>query len=466
MKFIVTIPALGLAVLTCLPVPSPAQTTFLADYENGLDAVYAAGSPKAQYSVRMPKDGARLADGKFGKGLFLEKSVGAFGFGYETRSNFSHEHGTVEFWYKPEWSSDFKDPDEAAWLKPAAGSSFILFSTLDSPYGYRLHKNQYNYLSFYYSYSYKTYAEVGTVPLEKLFWRKGEWTYVAVAWDEHEGRLFLNGKLIACSDEWSVKTPWEDRFFLSGWGTFDDVRISSNKVYISSFAVPAAPLKVEKAIPPPPAPAITPQEEQALEAERTLFLADFRDGATARFAKGSSCALFNRPAEFEGVGADKVLRFRRTGAVPEVTLGYPARDQINPFLGTVEIVFRPASTNQEQAILFDVSDLYQQDAFSRRQGMRLVLKNAGMLEWQHLSQGRIVAAVDAPIALQTDAWNRVGFSWRASTITLLQGGQTIKQQVGVPLPCTLPAYFFIGSDSQGTTNSFDGWFRSVKIMRK
>ncbi len=106
----------------------------------------------------------------------------------------------MEFWFRPEHDSD-KCDDDPEWMKSSAASSFTLFSTAEPLYGYRLNKNQYNYFSFIYSYSYQTKAQVGTLlPPERLFWKKGEWSHFAAAWNQREARLFINGRLIACTD--------------------------------------------------------------------------------------------------------------------------------------------------------------------------------------------------------------------------------------------------------------------------
>ncbi len=432
-----------------------------------MDAGYAAGDPRAFFSVRAPREGVRLvADGRFGRGLFLDRNVREFMFGYDSRSNFCYERGTVEFWFRPEHDSDYKGDDDPEWMKSSAASSFILFSTAEPPYGYRLHKNQYNYFSFNYSYSYKLLADVGTVAPVKLFWRKGVWSHFAVAWDEQEARLFLDGRLIACTDHWGVKKPFDDRFFLSGWGTFDDVRISDGKLYVSSFAPPAAPLQALKNVPPPPPPALPAAEQAVLEKDATLFYADYGRSATAVFARGARDGVSNRPLEFDGPDGARALRLKRAGAMPEAALGYRTADNLSRFLGTVELVLRPGDMHAWPAVLFDCSDLETPSARSQRQGMRLMLKDAETLEWQNLARDRVVASVSAPVKLNPAGWNRLGFSWRGGGITLRQDGQPVGQATGVPLPYKLPAYFFVGSDSQGTTNMFDGWIKAVKVFRK
>ncbi len=451
----------------CRPASGAPQTTFLADFEQGLDAVQAAGDPVAFFSVRAPREAIRLVeDGRFGRGLFLDRAVRSFMFGYDSRSNFCYERGTVEFWFRPEHDSDYKCDDDPEWMKSSAASSFTLFSTAEPPYGYRLNKNQYNYFSFIYSYSYQTKAQVGTLPPERLFWKKGEWSHFAAAWNQREARLFINGRLIACTDSWGVTRPFDDRFFLSGWGTFDDVRISSDMVYIGSFAAPAAPLHVQ-AMPVIPAPPAMSAEEQAAAAEQaTMFHVDYQKGETAVFARGSPYGAANRPLEYGKVDGLKALRLRRTGKMPEATLCYQAADNISRFIGTVEVVVRPAESNAWPAVLFDCSDLETRAARARRQGMRLVLKDAGTLEWQNLARDRVVAAVSAPVKLNHGGWNRLGFAWQGSAVSLLQNGEPVRRAVGIPLPYKLPGYFFIGSDSQGTSNIFDGWIKSAAIFRK
>ncbi len=444
-----------LCLLLFSRLPAYGQTTFLADFDTGLDASYAAGSPKVLLGIKFPAGAARLVEGKFGQGLFLDKKVYQFQFGYETTKNFRHEQGTVEFWFRPEWDSDFIDPDAPAWIGKA--SSLTLFSTLESPTGFRLSKNQYNFLSFFYTNNYKSYATVG---VSGKFWKKGEWVHCAASWDQNEGRLFLNGKLIACSDEWEASTPYEYRMFLSGWGTFDDFRVSGDKIYVSSFQPPVAPLTVRKKASPPP-PALTAEEKKALAQNKVLLHVDCSRSLTAVTAAGSPEPISNRPLEL----SEKALRLTRTGILPETTLCYAGGKNVNQFLGTAEIAFRASEKAVLPVTLLDFSEIEQQTYASGygRTGMRLVLTKDGRVEWQNLFAGRVIDAVTSkPLALKRDAWNRVSVSWRASTVSIYSDGVLCAQKVGASLPVKLAPYVFVGSDSLGE-NTLDGWVREVTI---
>ena len=439
------------------------STTFLANFENGYDAIFAKGSPKAIFGIKIPEGSVKITEGKFGKGLFLDKNVGSFQFGYETRDNFKHEEGTVEFWFKPEWDSDYKDPEGPSWWQ--GGSLYTIFSTLEPPTGFRLQKNHYNYLSYHYVYNYKQYASVG---LSGKFWNKGDWVHLAASWDQNEGRLFINGKLVAVSDQWQVSTPYEYRMYLSGWGTFDDFRVSDKKIYVSSFPVPDKPLQVEKQQDVSRDIQITGDEKELLKKENVLFYVDFGEGLTPKFTNGSGQPFTNKTLEIEGKDEMKSLRLKRTGITPENTLCYLSAGNINQFLGTVEIAFRLSEHTVLPAILFDVSEIEQQTASQshRRTGMRLLLNKDMSIEWQNLLDGRVISSViSKPIELKRDEWNRVGFSWKPASVCLFNDKTLLIESKGIPLPVKLANYIFIGSDSFGE-EVLDGWIKEVKIIFK
>jgi len=466
-----------LATVLTAAAAGRAETVFLAGFDAGYDADFAQGSPKARLAEGVTDEDVRLTEGRFGRGVFIGRKVPALALSYPSKGNFPVKEGTVEFWFRPEWSSDFREPDGPAWLQ--GRTEVVFFLTSGEPTGFRLVKNQYNVLHFFYALSYDSAkSRVGRVG---NLWTKGRWNYYAVSWDEKEARLFLDGRLLGVSDRWEVAGLIGDRLALGSlaggptrrdgaWGTFDDFRISDRKLHVSSFAPPEGPLTAEKAAPLPPASAAATSSPVAPETDKVLFLADFANGLPATYATGSRLALTNRALGTEDVAGVKAARLHRPPGGVGDTLGYETAKNLDPFLGTAEVTVRFDNASALPAAILDATDVAVNPkrplVTTTRTGMRLVVTKEGGLAWEALAAGDVVGSLKTePLGLKAGEWHRLGFSWRGSKISLLRDGKILASREGLAVPAELPRYFFVGSDVQAQ-DTLDGWVKDIRIVQR
>lgn len=467
---------MSLLLLWVLSSPCFCKTTLLVDFDDGYDASFSVGEGAARFATELKEDDVKLVDGKFGKGVFIGRDVPALTLYYGCKDNFSYKEGALEFWFCPEWDLSFKREKEIASDKSGKWMSFILFSTGGDPTCFRLTKNQYNWLSFYYRIRYKTTAAVRTqYSTNSQVFQQGKWVHIAVSWDEDEARLFVNGGLVAVSDKWEVAGTVGDLVLGSkgygkgsgAWGTFDDFRISDNKKYISSFPLPREPLRIEKDTKVFPS-RLSEEEKKRFNERKTLFYIDFKNGLLANFSTGSPYGLSNRELKMEKIDGKEVARLQRYPDDPGDTLFFTLKDNLHPSLGTVEVTLQVSEENILPVVIFDASRVVLKktnpaDRY-RRTGMRLILNEEACLEWQSIEDKKVISTVkSSPIELKKGKWYRFGFSWAGGTVSLYLNGKRIAMEESVALPSRLGKYFFICSDSQGQ-NSLDGWVDKVEIL--
>ncbi len=164
-------------------IPSIARDLFYADFEDGLDAKYATGSPKS-----INGNATRITPGKNSNGAIRANQGGV---AYDATNNFSWETGTIAFDFAPSWDgnddqshvifavyTDSKDTylqlnkagSNNKFLKNQLGGSFVVNGTyfpIQAPSGRRL-------------------------SVEK--WRKSEWHRIVLAFDENTYYLNVDGK--------------------------------------------------------------------------------------------------------------------------------------------------------------------------------------------------------------------------------------------------------------------------------
>jgi len=417
--------------------PALSQTALLVDFERGLDAVYAAGNGKARVDPRTRDDHMRIVEGRFGKGVFVSADAPGVALSYDVDKHLNPERGTIEFYFRPTWA--WADAPEHVTLLSTYGGGGT---------GFRVSKNQYNWLGFWYSLRYKTTARVIT-----QYGRGSEvmgptrWVHIAVSWDEAEARLFVDGRLVSVSDQWEVAGGQFGRLGLGcvlygsgrgAGGAFDELRLSATKKYVASFVPPNAPLSVEKQ---PTGP----------------FIADF--------SEENWCS--NQPVAVERDEHGRaILRLQRREGVGDVVY-FRAAGRLSRFLGSLELRVRIADPVQLPAVLFDATDIvfnYRRGGDrSRRTGSRLSLTSDARLRWQSLEDKSVVGHVESPpVVLKPGEWRSFGVRWRASRVTLLCDGSEVASGVGQGLPSTLARYFYIGSQSTAQ-DTFDGWISDVKI---
>ncbi len=450
-----------------------ADTTLLIDFEQGLEPAYAAGSRQSWRAPGLPDDALRLVPGRFGQGLLVSRAAPAMALAYATPTNLFLQEGTIEFWFRPDWNADFKEPHGPAYLQ---GEPIVsLFVTDGDPTGLRIKKLQHNTLAFYYALNYD-YAPA-VVRRRGEFWQAGRWNFYAVAWDQNEARLFLDGRLLAVSPAWSIAGRIGGRMALGvreygssshegAWGTFDDFRISNRKLYVSSFHVPEQPLAVEQALWPEPAPNPDPDQLAAWRNNRTVFFADLTRNLTAWTDNGLRPAICNRNLRREPAG----VRMTRSPALPGDTLAYDARQCLQPFYGAMELAAMFCAPVSLPVNLLDCTEVVVARAAPlderRRSGMRLWLDQDGCLEWEYLSEGDTIATLRShPMQWEADKQYRFGLAWLGSAISISLDGRVMARRVETPMPAILPRHIFIGSNSQGE-DSLDGWAQSLAIAKR
>ena len=460
-------------------IPLRAETTFLANYDDSLKANFAKGNPEAFLGPDVKEGEVKLVkDGRFGGGVYLGRQIPPLALNYLLSKNLDPQQGTIEFWFRPEWDSTFTEKEGPAWLK--GGTLVPLFGTSGITTNLSIGKNQYNVLFFNYILNYKT---LGTVWLNGNFWQKGRWDFYAVSWDADEARLFLNGRLLAVADYWRpVEGGIGDRFTLgnvsygetgAAFGTFDDLRISDEKLYISSFPVPDAPLQVSKSGPKfsPAQPALTPAEKDLLNQEKVLFLVEMKDGLAAKFAQGSPLPHTNQLLTTAAVGPVQALKLRQNPGGCADTLAYESKAHFNPMLGQAGLEVLWEILPAAPVVLADFSKPVMAPGRSHqrcdlRTGRRLVLQPGFRLEAQIWQDGKVISSVSSQaLNLTANTWHSFGFGWQGSSLAIYLDGKELASSIGNPFPSEYSKYMFFGADSQGA-GSLDGWLRKITVSLK
>lgn len=451
------------------------RTILLANFDNGYEAVFPLGKGKTSIIPGVTENDLKLADGKFGKGVFIGRGIPSQALNYSIppTENFPNE-GAIEFWFRPEWDSKVRNSGDL-------DNSYMLFSTDSDPTGFRFVRSHYGWLQFHYSQNYKTKAAVHSGIGSQCF-KKGEWAHLAVSWDKEEARLFVNGMLAAVSEKWELpllggmQVGLGSRSYGKGsgaYGTFDDLRISDNKKYVSSFELPVEQSGIEKETVKAPVPNLSGEETKAFKERKALFCIDFRNGLVANYAAGAPFGFSNRKLELEKAGPDNVIRLKQHPGGIGDTLWFALKDNLNPFLGRVEVTLRLSDTNTLPIVIFDTTRMGLDtkwpsspgsNIIQKRTGMRLLLNKSSCLEWQSMENSEALCTVkSSPVKLESGQWRRFGLSWAGSRVALYLDGQMIAEEEEVSLPSRMDKYFFVGSDSRGE-NSLDGWVQKVEIL--
>ena len=444
----------GLAGLLCFCARvTLGQTTFLATFDDGFDAVFAAGEGGARLDARVTSDHIQTVDGRFGKGVFISADAPGLALSYEVAEQLSAEQGTIEFYFKPAWT----------WAE--APDHVTLFSTYTGGgTGFRILKNQYNWFGLWYSLRYQgkgraitQYARASEVMMPE------RWTHVATSWDQDEARLFIDGELVSISDRWEVAGGQHSRFALGcvaygsgrgAGGTFDELRLSGHKRYVASFVPPDQPLTADA------------------ETDTGNPMAD---GSAQRPADPFTLDLStpnwqgNRVLPVDDTSGRMAVRLCRSETVDDVL--YLRRPSVlNRFLGSVELVARLRAPVQLPAVLFDATDLVFNEHSGRdrgrRTGWRLSLTADARLRWESLEDKQTIGVLQSdPLEIDPSAWHRFGVRWRASRVMLQFAESEVARGTGFGLPSHLPRHIYIGSQSTGR-QSLEGWVSHAEIRAR
>lgn len=188
-KFVLMAGILGLAGLVS-PIFAENEILFQAGFNKGFDADIAAGKGQAdQYGVGI------IADGKKGGAAELTRSDIL---SYPGAENFNPENGTVDFWFKPYWSSTITYHDTAD-----DGQKYHTLFKLGAKTGknriWCRYDDHYNELQLRISST--TNGEAGSVAASHFCFKANNWYHIACVWErakEEKGienlQIYVEGK--------------------------------------------------------------------------------------------------------------------------------------------------------------------------------------------------------------------------------------------------------------------------------
>ncbi|MBI4024642.1 MAG: LamG domain-containing protein [Verrucomicrobia bacterium] len=269
-KYILMFGVLIAAIFVNQPVNG--KTLFLAHYNQGLDADYAAGNPKAMEAAEC---GATITKDK--KGYPFQDSAPSseavdLGYStdtpvqlmYEANGNFNITEGTVETWVKLKWDWDPLKirPEEfsplffSVPLQGSRESANLYLYLYNHPGGCSVAFDIYDEKENHWLGHQVSRTEKGAKKSELLGkWDKDTWHHLACTWTTDKSRLFVDGELVA-EKKWTEKPiEWSaprDYIYIGSHCTgkkvmgvlIDELRISD--VALASFKLenkehPAAP---------------------------------------------------------------------------------------------------------------------------------------------------------------------------------------------------------------------------------
>ena len=415
------------------------STALLAHFDGDTQPAHRVEAGKAR--------GLTYVTGRFGQAVRLERQTGA-SISFDVKRVLTGAGGTIEFWYKPEWDTATilgKDEDPR-WLRGKPVRVFF-FENQTGGSGVRFFKNQYNILSCAVTRRYKTICFVACrAPM--AFERTDEWLHLAVSWDRDEARLFANGRLLTVSNQWDLdyfQSPLRLGGHSGGSGALDELKVSNEKRYVSSFTPPSQPFSVRSddvAVPRPPD--LSSAERSRIESERITFYTDFSCRNMANFACGDPHGRSNRALSFR----DHSLRLGQRNRGVGDTLGYEVAGNVNRFMGT----FQARLTLSEGHVLpFTVFDSMHQSGWDAKSvGVQLIVNEKRQLEWRSVHEQVVSRVASPPMKLIPGAPIELGCSWRNSEITLYRDRVRIAKKGENVIPPRIGRHFFIGSSCLAT----------------
>lgn len=448
-----------LAIAMLAAAIARADTVLIAHFDGDINPDY-VGVPAATKapSPDAAEGAISFVPGRFGKAVRLERLTAA-ALAYSVKDALTGAAGTVEFWYRPEWDTKTRlaDDEPPDWLR---GHPVLVtfFSNMSAGSGVELRKNQYNVLSFRVSRRYKTICSVMR-PADPAFSRAGHWVHMAVSWDRDEARLFIDGRLLAISNDWLLdyfQSPLRLGGRSGGTGAFDELRISDRKIYVSSFPLRQQPFDTgggEQAPSPPPPP-------PRLREPDVTFVSDFRGGAVANVAAGEPLGITNRPLTYLAPAEGSGVRLQRHEGSVGDTLAFETARNLNPFLGSARIVFRLSAAFRLPFTVFDSSHVASWRG--TRVGVSLVVTEDSCLEWRSLNRGVVSRVTSPPLTLAPGEVVDVGCSWANSEVALYRSGSELVREMEAVVPPRIGRYVFIGSDSRGE-HTLEGRVERVAI---
>ena len=162
--------------------------------------------------------------GRFGKSLVLGRGSYVAG----PRSGYlALAEGTVEAWVRPQWPGN-----------DGAGHAFV---SVPGWNGMWLGKDQYGHVSFSFAVNWGTVARAWADGYANS-WQPGVWRHVAACWDQSLMQVFVDGKLVACAQSFSLPPMLGPELKLGdAMMELDDLRISDVVRYRLPVPPPATP---------------------------------------------------------------------------------------------------------------------------------------------------------------------------------------------------------------------------------
>lgn len=217
---------------------SDANTLFLCHFDKGLEADVAVGN-------KVPVSGSApiVPDGKFGSAYQASVSQSAVLY-YSAVKNINPVQGTIEFWYKPNFS--LNNPQLEVY-------TYRLFASSDwereegVAFGVNYYSKKNKYQPWFHVWGKKlnpiSYGVETIMDLEKE-----QWYHIAVCWDEKNMMLFLNGQCLGVKERRGTMS-FGETFQLGGDndthgyadGLIDEFRISDRVRY----AAPAGTVQID-----------------------------------------------------------------------------------------------------------------------------------------------------------------------------------------------------------------------------
>jgi len=415
------------ASLVCAP-----STALLAHFNGDARPAHSVAADKARGLTYVP--------GRFGQAVRLERLTGA-NISFDVKKVLTGTGGTIEFWYKPEWdmASKLGEDEGPKWLRGKPVRVFF-FENQSGGSGVRFYKNQYNVLSYAVTRRYKTICFVAC-HARAAFKGTGDWVHLAASWDRHEARLFANGRLLSIANQWDLdyfQSPLRLGGHSGGSGAFDELRISSEKLYVSSFSSPARPFTARSVAPRSAAPSSVARPE--LESSKISFYTDLSRGDTANFARGDPRGRPNRALSFAKNG----VRLDRGNDGVGDTLAYEVAGNLSPFMGTVQVRLTLSENYALPFTVFESTHLAPWDA--RPVGVQLVVNEERQLEWRSVHGPVASRVASAPMELAPGTPIELACSWRNSETALYRDRVKIAEKGENVIPPRIGRYFFIGSN--------------------
>jgi len=435
--------------------PSP-STVLLVHFDGDVQPAYSLrGDTPPAIPRGLTEHALTYVPGRFGQAVRLERQTGA-SIGFDVKGALTGGGGTIEFWYRPEWdpATILGEDEGPEWLRGKPVRAFFI-SNQTGGSGVRFFKNQYNILSFVVARRYKTVCFV-SCRASMAFGRANEWRHLAVSWDRDEARLFANGRLLTVSDAWDLdyfQSPLRLGGHSGGAGAFDELRVSREKLYVSSFTPSSQPLstpsgggETDVAVPRPPARSSA--ERSRLESARITFYTDFSGRNLARFARGDPRGRSNRALGFRKEKGRHRLRLGRRNDGAGDTLGYEVAGNLNRFLGTFQARL---TLSKDYALPFTVFDSTHWSGWDGRPvGVQLVVNETRQLEWRSIHGTVVSRVISPPMELLPGTVIELGCSWKNSEIALYRDGVRIAMKGENVIPPRIGRYFFIGSNCLAT----------------